>query len=50
MKIIFKVSAVRDASATWFTNMGKYVSTSDKEVGIQLNAHNGWLKTDKATD
>ena len=51
MKIIFKTAAVRDASATWFTNMGK-TSESDaaKEVGIQLNVHEGWLKTDSASN
>lgn len=50
-KIIFKTDAVRKADAVWFTNMGKTSdSTSAKEVGIQLNVHNGWLKTDAAGD
>ena len=49
MKIIFKVSAVRDAKAIWLTNMGKYVATDDKQVGIELSAHSGRLMTDKAT-
>ena len=49
MKIIFKTSAVRNAEATWFTNMGPNNSTSAaKNVGIQLNVHNGWLRTDSA--
>ena len=47
MKLIFKVDAVRKADAVWFTNVG---TISNKPVGIQLNAHNGWLKTDKASD
>ena len=50
MKLIFKVTAVRDAGATWFTNMGKYAQNDNKQVGIQLRAHEGWLKTSKATD
>ena len=33
MKIIFKVKDVRDASAIWFTNTGKYTAGSDTEVG-----------------
>ena len=47
MKIIFKVNAVRDVNAIWFQNTG---SLTGKTVGIQLGAHSGWLKTDKATD
>jgi len=48
MKIIFKTSAVRSIDATWFSNMGRYDANVDKEVGIQLKAHEGWLKTDNA--
>ena len=47
MKIIFKVSAVRDVNAVWYQNIG---TLTEKTVGIQLGAHSGWLKTDKATD
>ena len=47
MKIIFKTEAVRDIEAVWFTNTG---TLTGKTVGIQLGAHYGWLKTDKATD
>lgn len=50
MKIIFKVAAVRDASAIWFKNTGKPTANSTKEVGIELGAHSGLLKTDKASD
>jgi hypothetical protein len=49
LKIIFKTDAVRSADAVWFTNIGKTSdSESAKDVGIQLNVHNGWLKTDAA--
>ena len=50
-KIIFKTDAVRSADAVWFTNVGPVNNSSAaKEVGIQLNVHNGWLKTDAAGD
>lgn len=48
MKIIFKVAAVRDASAIWFSNVGKPAADNNMSIGIQLNAHNGWLKTSEA--
>ena len=48
MKIIFKTKAVRSIDAVWFSNMGRYDANVDKEVGIQLNTHQGWLKTDTA--
>ena len=47
MKVIFKTAAVRDAGAVWFTNVQ---NVNNKQVGIQLGAHVGWLKTDKASD
>lgn len=47
MKIIFKTEAVRDINAVWFQNVG---TLTEKTVGIQLGAHSGWLKTDKAVD
>jgi hypothetical protein len=50
MKIIFKTSAVRAIDAIWFTNTGKFDAAVDTEVGIQLSAHEGWLKTDSASD
>ena len=45
MKVIFKTSAVRNAEAVWYKNVGEI---SGKTVGIQLGTHSGWLKTDKA--
>ena len=48
MKVIFKVSAVRDASAVWFTNVGNPSSSNQMPIGIQLSAHQGWLKTSAA--
>ena len=45
MKITFKTSAVRNAEAVWYKNVGEI---SGKAVGIQLSTHSGWLKTDKA--
>ena len=50
MKVIFKTSAVRSIDAVWFTNTGRYDAGIDKEVGIQLSVHQGWLKTDTASD
>lgn len=51
LKVIFKTSAVRNADAVWFTNMGpSSASENAKQVGIQLNAHNGFLKTNAASD
>jgi hypothetical protein len=47
IKIIFKTNAVRDADAVWFQNIG---SLYEKNVGIQLGAHSGWLKTTKAVE
>jgi len=45
MKVTFKTSAVRNAEAVWYKNVGEI---SGKTVGIQLSTHSGWLKTDKA--
>lgn len=50
MKVIFKTSAVRSIDAVWFTNTGRYDAGVNKEVGIQLSVHQGWLKTDTASD
>lgn len=45
IKVIFKTKAVRNIDAIWLSNTG---SLTEKTVGIQLGAHSGWLKTDKA--
>jgi len=50
MKIIFKTSAVRSIDTIWFTNMGRYDKDLEQEVGIELRAHEGYLKTDTASD
>ena len=50
MKLIFKTSAVRAIDAVWFTNAAKYDAAVEKTVGIQLSAHEGWLRTDSASD
>ena len=47
MKIIFKVADVRSADAVWFTNMAP-IADGMGSVGIQLNAHDGSLKTSAA--
>ena len=55
MKIVFMTENVQDANATWFTNVetttaeidGNTVTTN---VGIQMNVHEGWLKTNNASD
>ena len=47
MKIIFKTMAVRNVDAIWFSNVKE---VSNKPIGIQLEAHKGWLKTDKASN
>lgn len=47
MKIIFKTMAVRNVDAVWFSNVK---TISNKPIGIQLEAHKGWLKTDKASN
>lgn len=48
MKVTFKVTSVRDASAVWFSNVGHPTANSEMPIGIQLSAHQGWLKTSAA--
>ncbi len=43
MKIIFKTENVQDANAVWFTNV-------ENGVGIQMGVHEGWLKTNTASN
>lgn len=53
MKVIFKTENVQDANATWLSNVETTTLTVDgqeivNEVGIQMNVHEGWLKTNNA--
>lgn len=53
MKIIFMTENVQNANATWFTNVETTTSTVNGvnetvDMGIQMNAHEGWLKTNNA--
>ena len=59
MKVIFMTENVQDANAVWLTNVettttdaivdGQTVTTTTN-MGIQMGVHNGWLKTNKASD
>ena len=59
MKIIFMTENVQDADAVWLSNVesivteneidGQTVSTTTN-MGIQMGVHEGWLKTNKASD
>lgn len=55
MKIIFMTENVQDAKAVWFSNVE--TTTNDvngvaqtTNVGIQMGVHEGWLKTNNASD
>lgn len=53
MKIIFMTEHVQDANATWLTNVETTTSTVNGvnetvDMGIQMNVHEGWLKTNNA--
>lgn len=55
MKIVFMTENVQDANATWFTNVETTTTevdgqTTTTNVGVQLNVHEGWLKTNNASD
>lgn len=43
MKVIFKTENVQDANAVWLTNV-------ENGVGIQMSVHEGWLKTNNASN
>ena len=43
MKLIFMTENVQDANAVWFTNV-------ENGVGIQMGVHEGWLKTNTASN
>ena len=55
IKIVFKTENVQDANAVWFTNAetrtteveGQTVTTN---TGILMKVHDGWLKTNNASD
>ena len=55
MKLIFMTENVQDANAVWFSNVEKTTTevdgaTQTTSVGIQLGVHDGWLKTNNASD
>ena len=55
IKIVFMTENVQDANATWFTNVETTTAEVDGNVvttnmGIQMNVHEGWLKTNNASD
>lgn len=47
LKIIYKTKAVRKADAIWLSSVDKMYN---KDVGLQLGAHSGWLKTTRAVN
>lgn len=60
MKIIFMTENVQDVSGIWLTNTEKIITTiesgehagesQETNMGIQLGVHDGWLKTNKASN
>lgn len=53
MKIIFMTENVQDANAVWMTNVEKTINESTGatvNMGIQMGVHEGWLKTNNASD
>lgn len=53
MKIVFMTENVQRADATWFSNAETTTienngQTKIQNIGIQLNVHDGWLKTNNA--
>lgn len=55
MKLVFMTENVQDANAVWFSNVETSTSEVDGEVistkvGIQMGVHEGWLKTNNASD
>ena len=55
MKIIFMTENVQDANAVWLTNVESTTTTIDgvaqtTNMGIQMSVHEGWLKTNNASD
>jgi hypothetical protein len=55
MKLIFMTENVQDKDAVWFSNVETTTTkvdgvTQTTNVGIQLGVHEGWLKTNNASD
>ena len=55
MKIIFMTERVQDPDAVWLTNAETTTTevdgvTQTTNVGIQMGVHEGWLKTNNASD
>lgn len=55
MKLVFMTENVQDADAVWFSNVETTTNTingviTTTNVGIQMNVHEGWLKTNNASD
>lgn len=55
MKIVFMTENVQDANAVWFSNVETTTNEVDgvaqtTNVGIQMGVHEGWLKTNNASD
>lgn len=55
MKVVFMTENVQDANAVWFSNVETTTNEVDgaiqtTNVGIQMGVHEGWLKTNNASD
>lgn len=55
MKIVFMTENVQDANAVWLSNVETTTTeidgvTTKTNVGIQMGVHEGWLKTNNASD
>ena len=53
MKVVFMVENVQDANAVWMSNVETTVNENTGatvNMGIQMSAHEGWLKTNNASD
>lgn len=55
MKIVFMTENVQDANAVWLSNVETTTNEVDgvaqtTRVGIQMGVHEGWLKTNSASD
>ena len=55
MKLIFMTENVQDKDAVWFSNVETTTTevegvTQTTNVGIQMGVHEGWLKTNNASD